>query len=79
MIFPGQTAAVRPPLLQSENLTSAYGRLQILLGLPNFVRLLRTLRLDSGRGPPTPALFIDVFRLSSFCEPSSAPLPAFRA
>jgi hypothetical protein len=45
---------------------SAYERLQIFLGLPNSVRLLRTLHLDSGRGPSTSALFIDVFRPSSF-------------
>jgi hypothetical protein len=45
---------------------SAYERLQISLGLPNFVQFLRTLRLDPGRGPSTSALFIDVFRPSSF-------------
>jgi hypothetical protein len=45
---------------------SAYEGLQILQGLPNSVRFLRTLRLDPGRGPSTSALFIDVFRPSSF-------------
>ena len=45
---------------------SAYERLQIFLGLPNFVRFLRALRLDPGRGPSASALFIDVFRPSSF-------------
>ena len=45
---------------------SAYEGLQILQGLPNFVRFLRTLRLDPGRGPSTSAFFIDVFRPSSF-------------
>ena len=45
---------------------SAYEGLQILQGLPNFVRFLRTLRLEPGRGPTTSAFFIDVFRPSSF-------------
>ena len=45
---------------------SAYERLQIFLGLPNFVRSLRSLRLDPGRGSSTSAFFFDVFRLSSF-------------
>jgi hypothetical protein len=45
---------------------SAYERLQIFLGLPNFVRFLRALRLVPGRGSSTPALFIDVFRPSNF-------------
>ena len=45
---------------------SAYERLQIFLGLPNFIRFLRSLRLDPGRGPSASALFIDVFRPSNF-------------
>ena len=58
---------------------SAYGRLQILLGLSNFIRFLSTLRLGPSRGSPTSALFIDVFRPSSYPRLSPVFAASFRS
>lgn len=65
--FGGQKKERRPkPPLRRRALKLRLRRTAVLLGLFNFVRSLRALRLDSGRGPTTSAFFIDVSRPSSF-------------
>lgn len=65
--FGGSKKERRPkPPLRRRALKLRLRKTAVFLGLSNFVRFLRALRLDPGRGPATSAFFIDVSRPSSF-------------